>query len=185
MEIKAVQINQLLALRGFLAWGILERCLILRHRVDYGIDERRGIKRRVAVPYRASDTPSERAEFKHPEMLILSTTLSYFHDGISRSEMKEAATVLLSLGPNAQKEEYNLWFKSAKETISINPKQLAALDSVDKLDLTNESQLSLLHEAFRYNMAAIEFWLNNCVFPTETMQFPQSLVKNAFNLANN
>jgi len=34
-------------------------------------------------------------------------------------------------------------------------------------------------------MAAIEFWLNNCVFPTETMQFPQSLVKNAFDLANN
>jgi hypothetical protein len=80
----------------------LERCLIARHRVDYGIDERRGIKRRVAVPYRASDTPSERAEFKHPEMLILRTTLSYFHDGISRSEMKEAATVLLSLGPIAQ-----------------------------------------------------------------------------------
>ena len=99
--------------------------------------------------------------------------------------MKEAASVLLSMGPIAQKEEYNLWFKSAKETISTNPKQLAALDSVDKLDLTNESQLSLLHEAFRYNMAAIEFWLNNCVFPTETMQFPQSLVKNAFNLANN
>jgi hypothetical protein len=53
--------------------------------------------------------------------------------------MKEAATVLLSLGPIAQQAEYYLWFKSAKETISINPIQLAALDSVDKLDLTNES----------------------------------------------
>jgi hypothetical protein len=53
--------------------------------------------------------------------------------------MKEAATVLLSLGPIAQQDEYNLWFESAKETISINPKQLAELDSVKKLDLTNES----------------------------------------------
>jgi hypothetical protein len=32
---------------------------------------------------------------------------------------------------------------------------MAALDNVDKLDLTNESQFNLLHEAFRYNMAAI------------------------------
>jgi hypothetical protein len=86
--------------------------------------------------------------------------------------MKEGATVLLSLGPIAQQAEYNLWFKSAKKTMTGNPKHLAALDNVDKLDLTNESQLNLLHEAFRYNMAAIEFWLNNCVFPRETMQFP-------------
>ena len=118
-------------------------------------------------------------------MLIVRTTLSYFHDGISRSEMKEGAKVLLSLGPIAQRAEYNLWFKSAKETMAGNSVHLAALDSVDKLDLTNESQLDLLHEAFRYNMAAIEFWLNNCVFPRETMQFPQSLVTNAFHLANN
>ena len=105
-------------------------------------------------------------------MLIIRTTLSYFHDGITRSEMKEAAKVLLSLGKIAKDEEYKLWFKSAEETMNGNPEHLAALNSVDKLDLTNESQLSLLHEAFRYNMAAIEFWLNNCVFPRETMQFP-------------
>lgn len=95
--------------------------MIARHRVDYGIDKRRGIKRRVAVPYRASDTPSERAEYKHPEMLIARTTLSYFHDGISRSEIKEAATVLLSLGPIAQRAEYNLWLESAIETITKKP----------------------------------------------------------------
>ena len=136
---KAVQINQLLALRGFLAYGIMERCLIARHRVDYGVDERRGTKRRVAVPYRASDTPSERAEYKHPEMLIVRTTLSYFHDGISRSEMKEGAKVLLSLGPIAQRAEYHLWLSSAIETMASKAVHLAALDSVDKLDLTNES----------------------------------------------
>lgn len=54
--------NQLLALRGLLAIGMLEHCLSRRHRVEYGVDERRGKKRRIAVPYRASDTPSERAE---------------------------------------------------------------------------------------------------------------------------
>ena len=133
------QINQLLALRGFLAYGIMERCLIARHLIDYGIDKRRGIGRRTAVPFRASDTPSERAEYKHPEILILKTTLSYFHDGISRSELKEGTTVLLSLGPIAQKVEYNLWFESAKQTMAGNPKHMAALDNVDKIDLTNES----------------------------------------------
>ena len=31
-------------------------------------------------------------------------------------------------------------------------------------------------------MSTICFWLNNCVFPRETMQFPQSMVYNSFNL---
>jgi hypothetical protein len=54
-------------------------------------------------------------------MLIARTTLSYFHDGISRSEIKEAATVLLSLGPIAQRAEYSLWLESAIETITKKP----------------------------------------------------------------
>lgn len=61
-ELNELKQNQLLALRGLLAIGMLEHCLTRRHLVEYGVDERRGKQRRVAVPYRASDTPSERAE---------------------------------------------------------------------------------------------------------------------------
>ena len=176
--------TQLLALRGLLAYGIFESCLAVFHEVNYGVDERRGVKHRAAVPYRTSDTPSERTKYKHPEMFLLRTVLSYYHRGISPSENKEVVKVLLSLGSKVQIAEYdNLWLKSARPTMTTE--QLSAIDSVDKLDVESTIQLELLHEVFRYNMAAIDFWLNNCVFPTETRQFPQSLIANAFHLADN
>ena len=51
-----------------------------------------------------------------------------------------------------------------------------------RLDHTSEILLSLMHKVFRYNLAAINFWLNNCVLPRETMQFPHRLVTSAFHL---
>ena len=57
----------------------------------------------------------------------------------------------------------------------INDEQRQALDSVDKLDLTSEPQLDMLFTLYRYNMAAVNFWLNSCVLPRETMQFPNRL----------
>jgi hypothetical protein len=33
------------------------------------------------VPFRAAQTPSERAEFAHPDVALLLTALSYFRDG--------------------------------------------------------------------------------------------------------
>ena len=182
-SINALQLDQLLALRGLLATGLLEHCLSRRHRVDYGVDTRRGPSRRVAVPYRASDTPSERAEYAQPDTLILLTHLSYYHSGVSRAELKEAVAVLLTLGPYAQKAEYELWLDSARPTLSAS--QLSKLDGVNKLDVGSEVCLDLLYEAYSYNMAAINFWLDACVLPRETMQFPNRLVANAFNLTDN
>ena len=182
-SINSLQLDQLLALRGLLATGLLAHCLLRRYRVDYGVDTRRGATRRVAVPYRASDTPAERAEYAQPETLILFTHLSYYHSGVSRAELKEAVAALLTLGPYAQKEEYDLWLESARATLSAS--QLQKLDNVNKLDVGSEVCLDLLHEAYCYNMAAINFWLDACVLPRETMQFPNRLVANAFNLTDN
>ena len=181
-EIKSVQCSHLLALRGLLAYGLLEHCLTRRHRVDYGVDPRRGVQRLVAVPFRASDTPSERAEYAQPDTMIIYTLLSYYHDGLTRGQMKEAVRTLLALGPQAQRAEYDLWFASAQSVLKDEQKK--ALGTVDKLDLTSEPQFDLLFKAYKYNMATISFWLNSCVFPRETMQFPNRLVANAFNLTD-
>jgi hypothetical protein len=62
---------------------------------------------------------------------------------------------------------------------------LQALDDVRKLDTTNSAQMELMHTHFSHNMAAVDFWLNSCIFPTETQQYPQRLVANAWNLADN
>lgn len=184
IELKdAGQVEALLAFRGLLACGLMEHCLSRRFQVDYGIDSKRGIRHRVAVPYRASDTPSERAEYAQPDTLILFTLLAYYHGGISRAELKEATETLLQLGPVAQKAEYFVWFESAAPMMTVE--QISALNNVDKLDPTSDVHLKLMHEVYRYNMAVINFWLGTCVFLRETMQFPQRLVANAFHLADN
>jgi hypothetical protein len=65
----------LLLIRGLLAHGILVYALKERRwRIDYGLDHQRTM---LAVPYRAKDVPSCRAEFGHPDIAIILTCLSY------------------------------------------------------------------------------------------------------------
>lgn len=63
--------------------------------------------------------------------------------------------------------------------------QQIALDVVEKLDPSSTTVMKLLHDIYKLNMATINFWLNTCVFPRETMQFCKRLTANAFDLAEN
>lgn len=172
----------LLVLRGLLAYGVLESCLFKRYRVNYGIDSRRK-SRRVAVPFRGSDMPADRAEYAQPETLIVLTHLSYYHRGLTATELKEAVYSLLQLGPIAQSSIYNNWYKTGMSTMTNV--QRSALDKVEKVDPSNDVLLSMMHTVYKYNMSTINFWLSTCVLPRETMQFPNRLSANAFNLADN
>jgi hypothetical protein len=77
--------KDLLALRGLLAHGVLVHFLKRRFRVDYGI--KADAVKRMAVPYRASDTPSERSEFSHSDSAILLTYLSYYYQGLNATQV--------------------------------------------------------------------------------------------------
>ena len=165
-----------------LAYGLLEHCLCRRWRVNYGVDPRRNPHQRVAVPYLASDTPSERSEYSQPDVLIVLTVLSYFRSGLACSETREAVKALFQLGSLAQKAEYKLWLDSAWQDMSADER--TALDDVAKLDLSSDVQVKMLQRVYRRNMATICFWLNHCVLPRETMQFPHSLICNSFNLTH-
>ena len=57
-ELDESELNDVLALRGFLAGGILVHCLQKRHRVDFGVA--RPGKKKLSVPFRGADTPSHR-----------------------------------------------------------------------------------------------------------------------------
>lgn len=171
--------DALLALRGYLAFGILEQCLSRRYRVDFGVDERRGRSRRVAVPFRACDKPSERAEYAQPDTLIFYTIMSYYNRGLTECEMKEALKALLAVGPVKQKKVYHEWIYSTQLTES----EELALDSVAKLDPSNDALVSLAWSAFKFNMETINFFLSTCVFPLETMQYNAKIAANAFHLA--
>lgn len=184
-QISELALEQLLAMRGLLAFGLFFHCLSRRHRVQFGVDRRlKGFsrQRKVAVPFRANDTPSERAEFAEADTLILYTIISYYRDGLSRPELKEAVTTLLNLDPIAQSEEYAEWLHAPGSSASSIP---GALDSVNKLDISSDSCLALASQYFSYNMAAINFWLNYNILPRETMQFPSRILAHPWHLTDN
>lgn len=110
----ASQIDQILALRGLLVGGILVHGLKGRHLVEYGVNRLPSALKRMAVPFRGSQMPSERSEFAQPDVAILLTTLSYYHEGLKETEMLEALRQLLKLGINAQRDVYNDWLSLAQ-----------------------------------------------------------------------
>lgn len=65
--------------------------------------------KRMAVPYRAADTPSERSEFAQPDVAIVLTLLSYANDGLLKEELKQAVEQLLGKGETAQRDHYGQW----------------------------------------------------------------------------
>ena len=81
IDLSNEHLHDVLSLRGLVAYDILLHCLKKRHRVGYGINMnnlRSGKKsKRLAVPFRGADSPSLRAEFSHPEVVITLTTLAY------------------------------------------------------------------------------------------------------------
>ncbi|CAM9849170.1 unnamed protein product [Discosporangium mesarthrocarpum] len=175
------QVAQLLALRGLLAHGLLFHCLQKRERVEYGVARTIGAKKRLAIPFRASNTPALRSEWKHPDIAITLTVLSYYYEGLRREELRQALARLLSMGQSAQEDYYRAWF----EITEPDEEEAGRIDKVLKLDLTNESQLDVLHTHFGRNFEVVNFWLNYLLLPVETQQFPKSLSTSAWFTAHN
>jgi hypothetical protein len=50
---------------------------------------------RLAVPYKACDVPTKRSEFKHPDVAILLTHLSYYEKGLTEDDIVNAVKALL------------------------------------------------------------------------------------------
>ncbi|KAJ7483146.1 hypothetical protein FB451DRAFT_1555198 [Mycena latifolia] len=167
------QFSQLLLLRGLFAHGILSLSLEgKRWRVDYGLDPRRSM---LAVPYRAKDSPAPRAEFGHPDMIIVLTCLSYYYGGLTDEQLNTTFRLLLnSENPEAQ---YERWV----EGINNLPANLANLRGLNLDDL--EQKTSHIFPLLRYNKAVIDFYLSECVFPKEAREYPHKLTTNAWDLA--
>ena len=61
----------------------------------------------------------------------------------------------------------------------------SSIDKVSKLDPSNAIQLNLLYRCFSHNMLMIDFFLNYCVFPSDTKQFPKRMTANSWHVAEN
>ena len=63
----------------------------------------------MAVPFRACDTPSERAEFKHPDAAICKTQLAYYQTGLQQGQLRDALQAILSLPLVQGRQVYRCW----------------------------------------------------------------------------
>ncbi|WIA08442.1 hypothetical protein OEZ85_007879 [Tetradesmus obliquus] len=178
------QADQLLTLRGLLACNMLQHCLQKRHNVDFGINRSPTARKKLAVPYRAARTPSERSEFAQPDVALLLSHISYYNDGLSLPQFEEALHALLAMGDNARRDYYRGWLQLLPAD-RIAADELSKFDCVDKVDPTNTQQLELMWQHLRHNMAAVDLWLSYCLLPDQTSQFPQRLTRNAWHMADN
>ena len=63
--------------------------------------------------------------------------------------------------------------------------ELESFDSVEKIDMTNKTQVKQMWKFYRHNMFTVNFFLNTLVFPSETNQFEKRLAANSWHLAQN
>eukprot|EP00752_Nemacystus_decipiens_P003638 g3353.t1 len=141
--------QQVLALRGLLAHGTLLHCLQMRPRVNYGVSRPAGAKKRMAVPFRASNTPADRSEFRQPDVAIVYTVLSYYYDGLSPDEFRQVLTMLLEkVAESAQKDIYNMWLAEVQVE---KEEHRVKIEDVFRVDPTNDPQMDLLYHYFAHN----------------------------------
>lgn len=118
----------------------------------------------MAVPYSASDTPKRRAQYSHPNMELVYSALSYFHDGLTEPQLKAALKHLQTLGPMTQETIYGEWVKSVQK--DIDPIEQSKFDHILEVDVNNKLQLDLIYGKLGRCMEAISFWTNNFVYRT-------------------
>ena len=165
----------ILLLRGLLVNGILFYTLRDRRwRVDYGLDPSRSM---LAVPFRAKDVPSPRAEFGHPDVAILLTCFAYYYHGLSSEQVAHCFSRLFRLSNPA--EQYREWThiipsdqlpEAVREYIGINTEDI-------------EQHERTLVPLFKHNRAMINFYLSDFVFPKAAKEFPHKLPTSGWDLA--
>lgn len=170
-----------LVLRGLLADGILVECLKAQHRVTYGIPRGQYARdgRDLAVPFRASETPSLRADFVQPECQLVYTHLAHYQDGLPSQDVLRAVQELLNLGPTAQDVEFARWRDNIEAVSGCR------IDCPRQFDIGNPTQLKdEIEPHFARNCAVIDFWLRVVVLPSQTQQFSEQRSKSAWDLVD-
>ncbi|KAH9047021.1 hypothetical protein EDB83DRAFT_2677144 [Lactarius deliciosus] len=152
---------------GILGYILKER----RWRVDYGLDPSRTL---LAVPYRAKDVPSLRAEFGHPDVAIALTCLSYYYGGLTKEQVLQCFDFLTKLdNPDM---EYDEWVEFGEGV----PTSLRQVNGVNVNDDTQVDEH--LVPLFSRNTRVVDFYLSQVVFPRAAKEFPSKLSTSAWDL---
>ncbi|KIK69250.1 hypothetical protein GYMLUDRAFT_255795 [Collybiopsis luxurians FD-317 M1] len=165
--------KHLLLLRGLIAHGILVYALKERHyRVDFGLDLSRSL---LAVPYRAKDVPSIRAEFGHPDVAVVLTCLTYYYEGLSSAQLKLCFDLLFKL--DNPPLEYQTWV-DGDLTIPVHLRTLNGINPDDA-----DQHTAHIIPLFSKRKTVVDFYLSHVVFPKAAKEFPYKLSSSGWDLA--
>ncbi|UNI16722.1 hypothetical protein JDV02_003134 [Purpureocillium takamizusanense] len=168
--------NNILLLRGLFAGGILRFVFgQKRWRVNYGLDPARKPSTRLAVPYRAKDSPSLRSEFSHPDVVVCLTCLSYYYGGLGNEDLTISLDLLLR--SDQADSEYKEWVTTSdnlRESFH-HPKSINLRD--------REQCFKDVFPSFRHAKGAVDYFLSHFVFPVEMKEFPHKLSASGWDLA--
>lgn len=157
----------LLLLRGIFAGGVLLFCLgQKRWRVNYGLASRTP-STRLAVPYRAKDSPSLRSEFSHPDVVLLLTSLCHYYQGLDDEDLFTALAHLI--GSDQADIEYQSRVNDAFQ-LPYYFRQLQGVNLKDRPQCVDD-----LFPALRRGNGTIDYFLSHIVFPKEMMEFTHKL----------
>jgi hypothetical protein len=167
-------LKPILLLRGLLGHGVLLTALKeKRWRVDYGLDVSRSM---LAVPYRAKDSPSPRAEFGHTDIAICLTCLTYYYEGLTDAQLGDCFEQLFKTdNPN---QEYEEWIKDCRNDL---PERLHRLRGLNLEDAVHRNEH--IFPQLRHCKAVIDFFLSTIVFPKHMKEFPHKLSTSGWDLA--
>ena len=187
----AAQLSGVLALRGFLAFGLLEQCLLLRHRVKYGVGvphdapqpRAGGRGRRQAVPFRFADVPADRAEFARVDVALLLTALAYAYDGLGRAQLCDAIRLLSKVGSGpARDERWQRWRSAALHGTEGDAWARRIPASAAHLDADDTGQVNAIYERLRLHPGVALFWLERVVFALDVRHHPRVLTATPWHL---
>ncbi|KAK5992587.1 hypothetical protein PT974_06001 [Cladobotryum mycophilum] len=127
----------------------------------------------VAVPYESRDTPSERAEWGHPDVAIVFTCLSFYFSGLTHMQFHQGLQhILTSEDPASQ---YERWIS---ESITLPE----ALHHWNVINMDDEGQVQDLWKHLNKSRIVVNHYLNTFVFPLHARQFSVKLQASAWDI---
>ncbi|PQE19818.1 p-loop containing nucleoside triphosphate hydrolase protein [Rutstroemia sp. NJR-2017a WRK4] len=162
--------NNILLVRGLILHRVLLLCLKKRWNVQYGLHPNRDP---IAVPFEAKGTPSEQAEFGHPDVSILFTCLAFYYSGLNQSQFQEGLQhVLKSDNPAAEYDRWTLGCVTLPE----------ALQNWNVINADDQGQFEQLWQNLRLNRNVLDHYMNTFVFPVHAKQFGIKLQASGWDL---
>lgn len=160
--------SSLLLVRGLLAGGVLNFCFRnKRWRVNYGPHSNRIPPTKLAVPYRAKDSPAQRSEFSHPDVVIVLTCLSYYYAGLGDNDLFLGLRHLVK--SDQADIEFQAWIQDAPD-LSSAYQHLSGINLEDHPHCVQH-----IFPNLRFSKGAIDYFLSHIVYSKELKEFPDKL----------